>query len=568
MTITTPLTTAKKLNRNDWIDKLTAPGEDYEIIPGNVWGRDCRVFKNGPKTLRELYENNRSDEMFLVYQDEGYTFEETAQRAAKIAHILIKQYGIEKGDRVAISMRNFPEWVMAFNAITSIGAVAVAMNALWLSDEMAFGLSDSGAKVLFADQERLDRLEAVSSDLDIRVIAVRAQKPLAKNTVDLNVLLEATRETEMPEVALDGGDAATLFYTSGSTGHPKGVLCCHTNVISSLMTWELEGQLSMGEFGLEPVEQVVQPSVLLAIPLFHVTGSHSIMLMSYRAQRKIVSMYKWDVEKASELIEREKITAFTAPPAMTGDLVEYAKNSNRDLSSLVTVGGGGAARAPDQVKNIATSFGDALPNIGWGMTETNAIGAGVAGQDYVDHPASTGRKAAVMDLRVVDDQGNDVPPGERGELLLGGPAVFKGYWNRPDANAESFYGDFLRTGDVGYLDAEGYLYIVDRIKDLVIRGGENIGCAEVEGALVEHEHIIEASVYAVPDERLGEEIGATLYCDDELDDEEIRAFLKQRIAAFKIPRYIVISDQPLARIASGKIDKKNIRAKAWQHWGK
>jgi len=562
------MTTAKKLTRDDWIDKLTAEGEDFEIVPGNVWGRECRVFKNGPQTLRELYQDARSEETFLVYEDERYTFEETFQRAAQIAHLLINQYGVVKGDRVAISMRNYPEWIMAFNAITSIGAVAVAMNALWLSDEMAFGLRDSGAKVLFADQERTDRLEAAKEELDLQVIVVRPQKPLKEDIANLADLLLGATETEMPDVSLSGDDPATLFYTSGSTGHPKGVLCCHTNILSSLMTWELEGQLSMGEFGIEPVELNVQAGVLLAIPLFHVTGSHSIFLMSYRAQRKIVSMYKWDVEKAAALIEKETITAFTAPPAMTGDLVEYAKLSEYDLSSLVSVGGGGAARAPDQVKNIASSFGEALPNIGWGMTETNAIGAGLAGQDYVNHPSSTGRKAAVMDLRVVDDEGNDVPQGQRGELLLGGPALFKAYWNRPDANIESFYGDFLRTGDVGYLDDEGYLYIVDRIKDLVIRGGENIGCAEVEGALVEHEHIIEASVYAVPDERLGEEVGASLYCSTGVDEDEIREFLKQRISAFKIPHYMIVSHEPLPRIAAGKIDKKVIRAAAWQHLDK
>lgn len=564
------MTIVPKYNRKHWIDKLTAAGEPYEILSGEVWGRSCRLFKNAPATLRDLYNENRSDETFLVYQEERFTFEETYQRAAIIGVLLTEKYGIKKGDRVAISMRNYPEWVMIFAAITSIGAVAVAMNALWLSDEMVYGLNDSGAKVLFADQERLDRLEPVFSQVNINVIAIRPVKPVLDGCDELESLLRTiARNTElaMPEVALLGSDAATLFYTSGSTGYPKGVLSSHTNVTSALLSWELEVKVNNAEFGITPPKPQKQAAVLLGIPLFHVTGSHSIFLMSYRSQRKIVSMYKWNVEKAVALIQEENITAFTAPPAMTGDLVEYAQNTKTDLSCLITVGGGGAPRAPDQVGKIAGTFGSALPYTGWGMTESNAIGAGAAGLDYVNHPSSTGRKATIVDLRIVDENGNDLPEGERGEILIGGPSLFGGYWNLPEADKESFLDGWFKTGDVGYIDEQEYVYIVDRIKDLVIRGGENIGCAEVEGALLEHENIIEASVYAVPDERLGEEVGATVYCNGDLSEHLIHDFLKERIAAFKVPRYIVFSAEPLLRIASGKIDKRMIRQDAWLHWG-
>jgi long-chain acyl-CoA synthetase len=273
-------------------------------------------------------------------------------------------------------------------------------------------------------------------------------------------------------------------------------------------------------------------------------------------------MYKWDARLAAELIEEERIASFVGPAAMTGDLVEEARRTNRDLSSLATVGGGGAPRAPDQVKGIAKTFVKAMPNTGWGMTETNAIGTGIGGEDYLAHAGSSGRCSAVLDIAIFDESGNQLPAGERGELLIRGTSIIRGYWNRPDANEETFVDGWLKTGDVAYLDEDGYLYIVDRIKDLVIRGGENIGCAEVEAALLAHEEIIEATVYAVPDDRLGEEVGTTIYSPVDLNIEEIKEYLKDHIARFKIPRYYVFTSEPLPRIASGKINKRALRASA------
>jgi long-chain acyl-CoA synthetase len=554
-------------SRQELAAAATAPGQDYEIVAGEFWGRPCRVFKNAPQTLRHLYDDSRSDETFIVYEDERYSFEESWQRASQIGQLLVDNYGIQKGDRVAISMRNYPEWILSFNAVTSIGAIAVAMNSLWLSDEMAYGLNDSGAKVLFADQERLDRLEPVRGDVDVHVIAIRPTKALGSGVVDLEDLLTNVGKVDMPSVDnFTAQDPATIFYTSGSTGHPKGVLSCHGNIISALLSWELEAGLHAAEFNVEaPEDPGYQLATLQGVPLFHVTGSHAVMLSSHRAQRKLVCMYKWDANFAAELIDREKIASFVGPAAMTGDLVEISKETNFDLSSLAVVGGGGAPRAPDQVKNIGTAFANALPNTGWGMTETNAIGTGIGGQDYLDHPDSAGRTATIVDVRIADEDGNDMPTGERGEVQIKGATLFEGYWNRPDANAEAMIGDWLQTGDVGFFNEEGYLYIVDRIKDLVIRGGENIGCAEVEAALLEHDQIVEASVYGVPDERLGEEVGATIYCGgNSLSEELLQEFLVQRIARFKVPRYLKISAEPLPRIATGKIDKKRMREEARQ----
>jgi long-chain acyl-CoA synthetase len=553
---------------------LTAPGQPFELIDSTVFGRACRFFKNAPATLRDLYYDNASDLEFLVYEDERLTYAEAYSKSAQIAQLLIRQYGITRGDRVAISMRNYPEWVLSFMAVTSIGGIAVAMNSLWRPDEMAYGLLDSGAKVLLADEERLARFAQIENTsghtLDVQTIAIRTSA--YPDSPELSALLaQQAREhgvLAMPEQCPDAEDDATILYTSGSTGHPKGVVSCHKNILAALMSWELDQTCAIAMLPEPPPPPPQQAATLLAVPLFHATGSHAVYLASYRHQRKIVCMYKWDAALAAELIEVEKISSVIAPAAMTGDLVQEATRTQRDLGSLAAVGGGGAPRAPDQVRNIDQSFANALPNTGWGMTETNAIGTGIGGMDYLEHPESSGRCSAVMELSVIDDDGNALAAGERGELLIRGAGVFRGYWNRPDANEETFLpGGWMRTGDVAYLDDEGYLYIVDRIKDLVIRGGENIGCGEVEAALLEHPLVQEASVYAVPDERLGEEVGTTLYVSSDITEDELSGFLQERLAKFKVPRYVYQQQAPLPRTASGKILKRDLREEACQRLG-
>ena len=552
---------AKNPTRSEAIAALTKSGERYELQQVAIKGVPVRAFKNSPSSLRVLYEETRSDKLFIVYDDERLTFVEAYRDAARIAHFLVHEYGVVKGDRVAISMRNYPEWILAFMAATSIGAIAVAMNSMWPPEEMEYGLEDSGAKVLFADQERLDMLAPFSKELNVRAIAVRPTRANDK-APELKQLLEDIGDVEMPAAEVVPEDDATIVYTSGSTGQPKGVVSTHRAILSALLSWELDARAGMLMTGVKPEGPRVVPVALLAVPLFHATGSLAVYLSSYRAQRKIVSMYKWDPEQAAELVEREAITSFIAPAAMTGDLIREAKRTKRDLSSLLTVGGGGAHREPEQVKEIDASFKKALPNTGWGMTETNAIGTGIGGQDYLTRPGSSGRVSAVLDLKVVDEAGGELASGERGELLVRGTSMFRGYWNRPEINAELFDGGWFRTGDVAYLDDEGYLFIVDRIKDLIIRGGENIGCGQVEAALLLHPDVHEAAVYAVPDERLGEEVGATIYGSDSLDVDALRKSLREHLARFVVPRYFRFSAEPLPRTASGKIFKRQIRDEA------
>jgi long-chain acyl-CoA synthetase len=522
------------------------------------------VFVTGSATLRDLYADTVSDQTFIVFGDERLTFAEAYRESAKIAHILVNDLGVRHGDRVAISMRNYPEWMLAFAAITSIGAIAVAMNALWTAEEMEYGLTNSGTVVLFADQERLDRFSECPGAPDVKLVAVRPTSTVP-GALDLAAAMTALPDVEMPEVTVAPSDAATILYTSGSTGHPKGVVSTHRNIISALMSWEVDiaSQVMVAEANgtLAPAAAPAeQPSVLLAVPLFHVLGLHAVYLMCFRANRKLVSMYKWDPAEAAAIIERERIASFVGPPAMTGDMVREARLTNRDLSSLQVVGGGGAARAPEQVRQIDAVFENAIPNTGWGMTETNAIGTTINGADYLARPDSAGRCLAVLELRVVDETNTPVPAGERGELQIRGTSMFSGYWNRPEVNAEVFVdGDWFRTGDVATIDQDGYLYIVDRIKDLIIRGGENIGCGQVEAALMMHPDVYEAAVFAVPDERLGEEVATTIYASPDLDPDDLREFLRGHLARYEVPRYIFKHDGPLPRTGSGKLFKRELR---------
>ncbi len=553
------------MTRDEAIAAATAPGQPHELVDLQVDGRALRVFRQAPMSLRAMFEAAISEAPFIAYQDERFTYAQAWAQASRIGQVLVQHGGVRPGDRVAISMRNYPEWVFAFTAITAIGAVAVALNAHWTPDEMAFALADSGARVLLADAERVERWAQGPATPGLLVLAVRtAQLPAGVQSLQAltDAVAPAGQQPPMPPADIAPDDLATMLYTSGSTGHPKGVPSSHRNVLTALLSWELDARVAGLMAGIDEVPPAEQPGTLLAVPLFHVTGLHASYLAGYRQQRRMVCMYRWDAERAAALIDEHRLSTVVAPAAMTGDLVRVAQTGRHDLGTLMYVGGGGAARAPEQVRQIDASFSQAMPGIGWGMTETNAIGAGIGGEDYLAHPASSGRCAQVLLLRVVDELGRALPPGERGELQVRGSSVFRGYWNRPEANAQAFDGDWFRTGDVALFDAEGYLYIVDRIKDLIIRGGENIGCGQVEAALLTHPDVQEAAVYAVPDERLGEEVAATVYGSPALDVEALRTHLVGLLAPFERPRYIEVAEQPLPRTPSGKVLKRNIRSAA------
>ena len=545
---------------------LTAPGAEFELATETIGGVEYTVFRNLPTSLRDIYDQARKDhgeKDFLVFEGTRLTYAEAWDRAAAIAHQLVHRYGVEKGDRVAIGMRNCPEWVIAFMAITSCGAVSVSLNGWWSGEELEHGLEDCGAKVVFLDEPRHERLAGRLPALDVRGIGARFEGPRPDGVADFDELRREAAGRPMPDVALATDDDVVILFSSGTTGFPKGALSTHRAVLSALANWGFEAAVRIATGTLEAPDEdpEFQPSVLMAFPLFHVGGSHASLLPSFGVGRKIVMMYRWDPEQALELIERERITAFLGVPTMTWELLHSPSLAARDLRSLVAVAGGGSANPGGMVERLQERMPGQHWTFGWGMTETNAGGMANADAGLVERPESCGRPSPIIELKVVDGDGNELPPGGRGELVLKSVTNMRGYWNQPEATAATIRDGWLRTGDIAEIDGEGYVYIRDRAKDMVLRGGENIYSAEVERVVYLHPAVFEAAAFGVPDERLGEELAVVVMRRPgvDLDPEAVRAHVAGHLARFKVPRYVWLEDEPLPRLAAGKIDKRALR---------
>lgn len=548
------------------IAELTAPGQDYEIVERTVrGGQICRVFRNAPGSLVDLLTASEQwgELIYLRYRGEEYSFNEVRRRTAALARFLREQFGVERGDRVAVCMRNYPEWAISFFAPISLGAVSVAFNGWWSGEEIEYGLKDSGAKALLIDEERLQRIERRLPGLGVPAVAVRTPRRPTERIAVFDEAIAQSGECPLPAVECDPDDDAMMLYTSGSTGRPKGAASTHRNAIHALMSWELEGRaaskLANVAPPVEPTE--VQYRMLVSIPFFHVTASHVCLLGGLRAGRRLTLMHKWDVGEALDTIEREKITHFTSVPTITGDLIRAAREQGRTLPSLLGIGGGGAHRPAQQVLETVEVLENAMPGTGWGMTETNAIGTLIRNQNYLQRPNSSGRCSAVLDMRFVGPDGKDVPRGEPGEVWIRGASVIRGYWNKPEATARAFENGWLKTGDIAYIDEEDFVFFVDRIKDIVIRGGENISCGSVEDALYKCAGVAEAAAVGLPDERLGEDLAAVVVPepDARLCAAELQEELKKHLAGFEVPSRIYFRKEPLPRIASGKFAKRQIR---------
>jgi steroid-24-oyl-CoA synthetase len=542
---------------------LTAAGSPYEIEVREVRGVPTRVWKHAPLNLPAVLRasRDRDGSEFVVFDDERITYAENYRRAAALADALAGHFGVQKGDRVAIAMRNYPEWFTAFWGAIAAGAVVVPLNAWWSAPELAYGLKDSGAMVLIADNDRIERIADGDGTAGLRaVVAVRSEStPIA--TTPFDELLGSSPDGEdLPEIAIEPDDPATIFYTSGTTGHPKGALGTHRNMCSTVMCISY---LATRTTALHPEAPAIdgQASSLLTVPLFHVTGCHGAVLGSLAAGSKVVMMHRWDPEVALDLIERERITTFSGVPAMALQLLDAATRSRRDTSSLRRILTGGAPAPDDQARRMRQILPHVLPGNAWGMTETSQIVTGIYGDDYLQHPGSSGYPVPVDELRVVDVDGRDVPAGEPGELIVRGPNIVAGYWNKPEASAATFVDGWLRTGDLAVIDAAGRLYIVDRIKDVIMRGGENIGSVEVESVLHEHPAVADAAVVGLPHAVLGEEVGAVvqLWPETQVTEAELKEHVAGRLASFKVPVRIWFWSEPLPRNPAGKVLKRDLR---------
>ena len=554
---------------------LTAPGQPFEMEEVVIRGIPTRTWKHAPANLRDVLLASRAqgDRVFLVYEDETLTFEQHFRAAAHLATILRDRFGVQPGDRVAIAMRNYPEWSVAFWAATSAGAVVVPLNAWWTGPELEYGLADSGSVVAFVDAERAQRVaEHMGALPDLRAVIVakpdEGEGPLADGALRFDeVLGDVPADAELPAVELAPEDDATIFYTSGTTGRSKGALGTHRNICTNLMSLAF-GQVRAAARADDPEQQANagtrtsdQNAYLLSVPFFHATGCHSVLVANLFFGGKIVIMHKWDAGRALELIERERITTFGGVPAMVWQVLDHPDFAKRDISSVRSIGYGGAPAAPELVRRIEEMFPGRTPSNGYGLTETSSVTTLNSGSDYLHKPNSVGVPVPVCDVKVVDPDGTTLPVGDVGELWIFGPNVVKGYFNKPVETAASFTAGWLHSGDVARLDDEGFVYIVDRAKDMIIRGGENVYCVEVEAALYEHPAVNDAAVIGIPHQVLGEEVGAVVYVLPGMDvtEAELQAHVAERLAAFKVPVRIWFRPEPLPRNPAGKILKRDLK---------
>ena len=558
-----------------------APGAPFAITEVDVRGVIIKTFAAMPPTMRSVWEAAAGafgERLYLVYEDEHYTFDEIAGDVRALASYL-HAHGVGSGDRVAIAMRNYPEWVTAYWAVVSLGAAAVGMNAWWTTTEMEYGLTDSAPSVLIADDERLERVMPILDELrtkhPLRLLAVRSDRVLpAPADRWEDVVQRAHAPATLPDAEIDPDDDACIFYTSGTTGFPKGAQLTHRGSVANIFNMAFmqyavnvadAKAIASGDIAAPITTAAPSRTIVLATtPLFHVTAHNCAVQPTTMAGGCIVLMRKWDAGRALELIEREQITNMSGVPIMSREVLLHPDFATRDTSSLRSLSGGGAPVPPDLVGKIDVALKNGTPTTGYGLTETHGIITANTGRNYLSKTSSCGPIVPTLDAKLVDAEGNDLASGKDvvGELCVKGAVVIKGYLNRPDETASAIRDGWFATGDIARIDDEGFVFIVDRAKDMVLRGGENVYCSEVEASIYRHEAVAEAAVFGIPDERLGEDVAAAIVLrpDAVLTTAELQIFLAETIAKHKIPSTVMFLVESLPRNASGKFLKRNLRA--------
>ena len=548
---------------NQAVQKVLDTDELFQTENVEIRGTIYKAFNKVPADLKELLEYGkkvREWEEFIVYEKEKISYLDFCNQVSKLSSFLQKEVGIKKGDKVAIAMRNYPEYLIILMAVASIGGIVVFVNAWWTTEEMEYGFDDSTAKVCFADKERLATIKPFAKKKSIKLYSVRCLDYPEIEKYD--EILKNFEQVDLVDMDLKPDDDFAIMYTSGSTGHPKGVVLTHRGALTATFSWLMAERVGGLLADPEKLARRRASSVLLLSPMFHVNGSHPNFFYSIARGSKIVLMYKWDPTKAIDIISDEIITRITAVPTVVADLVQEAREQNVSLDTLEFLGAGGAKRPAAQVGVEKQALPLADIASGYGMTETNALGLGISGDEYVEKPELAGRLyPPLQEIKIVDDNDVPLPNGQLGEICLKSPANMRCYFNKKKETEAVLKDGWMHTGDLGILDDQGLVTIVDRKKNIIIRGGENISCLEVEGALQKFPGVIESVVFSVPEKRFGEEVGACInmagLAKDK--DEEISSFLRDKLAHFKIPVHYWWVNRSLPRGATDKFDRIKIK---------
>jgi long-chain acyl-CoA synthetase len=552
---------------------LTGEGGPFEVITGEVRGIPMRVFKDRMKALREvaaLAIGRGNDDLFIVYGDRRIGFTEFVEGANSVSSTLASRWGIKAGDRVAVLSANNPEWCYTFWGTVDLGAILVGLNGWWKTDEILYGLEDSGSKVLVADRGRFERIaDQLPSLPTVEAVFLTDADPSDfgddPRLHRFDELLQAPSPT-LPDTPIDEDEPAVIFYTSGTTGKPKGAISTHRSMIANLQNTiynAIAGAMINPTAGSPLDSSGRQNASLLTSPLFHVSGCHSGMVVGLAAGVKLViPVGKFEPEKAMQLIQDEQVSVWATVPTMVWRVVEHPDRDKYDLSTIGTVAYGGSPSAAELQRRVQETF-PRVKTLGnaYGLTESSSVATAIGGQEFLDRPDSVGRPMPVVEVRIVQDDGTDAPTGGLGEVWIKGPIIMPGYWNKPEATAESVTEGWLHSGDIGYIDEEGFLYITDRAKDMIIRGGENVYCVEIENRLIEHPAIAEAAVIGVPHQSLGEEVKAVVRVEpgQTISESEVKEWVAQTLANFKVPTYVDVVKDALPRNASGKLLKNVLR---------